>query len=364
MVEEIDEAGEQTIETDPAGIDLFTKDLPPRSEMEEAEFATTGEEGDKRPLFDKKDILTAVHETMRAARATGDSAQVFTAEESDAWQQWFNETPGSLQAVPSEQRAKFELPTHGYKATAPLASAPRRQMELLRHESSTGRYSNVDHRHAGEDADQRPLTAGDVVAVKRSAVPTVDAPGWNTPFYLALIISISDTDCDEPSSSSDTPGCARELVVHWMAPFDGATMSNDINKQWALLCHGQHKWKWLCDKRKKCSGGKWTERIPVSAIGADGIQFTAARKIASKSQKALARASSVLCEKGTTLTYKSGMLKMTADDADDSSDEEETMGELHRRVMQLGQQKKQDGGHNKKATWPSNDVLFGSDEEG
>ena len=50
--------------------------------------------------------------------------------------------------------------------------------------------------------------------------------------------------------------------------------------------------------------------------------------------------------------------------ADDSSDDEETMGELHRRVMQLGQQKKQDGGHNKKATWPSNDVLFGSDEEG
>ena len=89
-----------------------------------------------------------------------------------------------------------------------------------------------------------------------------------------------------------------------MAPFDQGEMCDYVNKSWALLCHGLHKWTPRCDQRAVCEGGKWTELVAPEAVGAVDLGLnTNTGHLNAKSQKAIARASPTLVPKGPWLQY-------------------------------------------------------------
>ena len=128
VVENVSSTGDQIIETDPKGIDLFDKPLPSEQSMREAPFAFDVQveplkdgKGTKKvevPRFDKDDVLAAAQETMKAAHATGGVAQTFDEEDAELWNVWHAEAPADLAQVPAELRATFKLPEHGFQATA------------------------------------------------------------------------------------------------------------------------------------------------------------------------------------------------------------------------------------------------------
>ena len=249
LVESLDEdTGAQIIETDPAGIDLFFKDLPSEDTMRVAPFATqesseppsastdskstdpvskptdakapkgskstaskstasktahpsskSAKSEDLPPKFDKADILAAAKEVMAAARVNAGRECVFDDQDLAEWEKWADETPGTLADIPVERRPKLELPKQGYQSLAPLVTAPRRQVELLVYENRDGsKMSKSDRKVAFADATVLPISVGTIVALKRShfekktgeAPAQPLAPGWNTPFYLGKVLEI------------------------------------------------------------------------------------------------------------------------------------------------------------------------------
>lgn len=180
-------------------------------------------------------------------------------------------------------------------------------MELIRYQNAEGAsFSTANAKTARHDAHKAPLRTGENVAIKHSHVhfKGVQGRGWDTPFYLARIMELISGD----------DGVVTEVIIQWMAPFERDDMSNNVNKPWALLCHGQHRWVPICDVRNPCAGGKWTQRIEVAAIGATDLSFIGTGVLSANSMKALVRASPNLCKAGTELTYeKGGKFKVTLD---------------------------------------------------
>ena len=256
----------------------------------------------KKTRFNKQDILEAVMQTIGTAKVATCAAEVFEDGDVAAWKQWHAETPETLEQVPANVRAKLQLPTHGYKALAPLVTAPRRQVELLVYDNSDGtKVTKAEKQIAFDEIKKLPVRKGDVVALKRTDRGQTSA-GWDTPFYLGKVldvITVGGSDTSQPE--------VDQLRIHWMAPFHADAMSNDVNKPWHLLCHGLHPWDHLCDKRQICKGGKWTELVSRDAVGAVDIGFTGTHELNASSKKALERAHSTLCLPGTTLSYETGV---------------------------------------------------------
>jgi hypothetical protein len=90
----------------------------------------------------------------------------------------------------------------------------------------------------------KPLVDGDVavgstVAFKREQDALTGMPGLNTPFYIGDVLSIELEPEPASSSGSSSPRPARAIRrvrVHHRMPRLGCSHSDDVNRQWMLVC--------------------------------------------------------------------------------------------------------------------------------
>ena len=285
----------------------------------------------KKPLFDKNRVLRAVlGREAPGARGTKDEnakgcaqhlPSFFTDEVQQRWLDWAARTPSTLSDVPEEHRLrKCEMPQKCLPVGAAIVVEARVQRELLT-------YSNLDGRSIGKttlarDAEAlKPLYEHDVkigskVALKREPMdPTNKGPGgYNTPFYIgdvlginyvagsdvmAMVVHAPEGAACSSQSATVRPRRIESLKLHFRMPLSRHKFNDDVQKPWALACHGLHMWSTACEQRGECrraakaATGSASETAMVYVAEAAelmeaDVSFTKSSQLTNKSRERLA----------------------------------------------------------------------------
>lgn len=285
----------------------------------------------KKPLFDKNRVLRAVlGREAPGARGTKDEnakgcaqhlPSFFTDEVQQRWLDWAARTPSTLSDVPEEHRLrKCEMPQKCLPVGAAIMVEARVQRELLT-------YSNLDGRCIGKttlarDAEAlKPLYEHDVkigskVALKREPMdPTNKGPGgYNTPFYIgdvlginyvagsdvmAMVLHAPEGAACSSQSATVRPRRIESLKLHFRMPLSRLKFNDDVQKPWALACHGLHMWSKACEQRGECrraamaaTGSASETAMMYVAEAAElmeaDVSFTKSNQLTNKSRERLA----------------------------------------------------------------------------
>ena len=256
------------------------EEIATRAALTAAGATAAGVNGRKKQPFDKQRVLLAVlgREAPGApANAMGCAQRLpsfFPSDVQQIWLEWARRTPSTLADVPEEHRLRHcRMPMKCLPAGASTAvEVGRVQRELITYRNEDGR--SLGKTTLARDADAlKPLYENDVklgstVAIKREPIdPLNKGPGgYNTPFYIGDVIRIDYVAPDEVmvvydpagavASSSKTAGAPprriKSLQLHFRMPLLRNKFNDDVQKPWALACHGLHKWTKACEQTGEC----------------------------------------------------------------------------------------------------------------
>lgn len=183
--------------------------------------------------FCKDSILASVKQVATTFNAQAHRVVIEDSEIAE-WDEWYRNTPSSLEDVPLSSRASAEMPTPYEPDPEPITSGRGQQVEILSFANPKGGRVEARKLRAGHSQAARRIkvAVGDNVIIRREKPPTkircsTVRAGWNTPFYLGKVVSVG--------GDAHTMEASQGVQVQWYCPYWGTEHTDNINNKWVLM---------------------------------------------------------------------------------------------------------------------------------